>query len=283
MLNIYNHDRDAAGLRYVYPVISRRASGVSIGINLNPNRACSWRCVYCQVEGLTRGVSPAIDLTILKQELYGLLTAINSGDFMQKHVPSDCRVLRDIALSGDGEPTSCRQFHAVTKIITEAILHFNLQKQDVIPRIITNGGYVHRPDIQKGLANLAKSGGEAWFKIDAIKDADIWQTNGVHLSWQRQKKQLISTLNVIPAWIQTCMFANSNHEAPSEKICDYYIEAMLECANDARVSGHDLRGILLYGIARQPQQGEDIHPVNIAWLESFADKLRKAGLCVKTA
>ncbi|MEQ1895487.1 MAG: radical SAM protein, partial [Planctomycetota bacterium] len=30
-----NHDRAAAGLEYVYPVVSRRAGGVSLGINLN--------------------------------------------------------------------------------------------------------------------------------------------------------------------------------------------------------------------------------------------------------
>ena len=56
MLTTDDHRRDSAGLRYVYPVISRRAGGVSIGINLNPNNACNWACVYCQVENLTRGV-----------------------------------------------------------------------------------------------------------------------------------------------------------------------------------------------------------------------------------
>ncbi|MBS0311602.1 MAG: radical SAM protein, partial [Proteobacteria bacterium] len=50
-----NHDRDSAGMTYVYPVVSRRAGGVSVGINLNPNNACNWACVYCQVPNLTRG------------------------------------------------------------------------------------------------------------------------------------------------------------------------------------------------------------------------------------
>ena len=47
-LTVDDHRRDSAGMRYVYPVLSRRARGVSIGINLNPNNACNWRCVYCQ-------------------------------------------------------------------------------------------------------------------------------------------------------------------------------------------------------------------------------------------
>ena len=45
MLAINDHRRDSAGLRYVYPVISRRAGGVSVGINLNPNNACNWACL----------------------------------------------------------------------------------------------------------------------------------------------------------------------------------------------------------------------------------------------
>ena len=62
MLTIEDHRRDSAGMRYVYPVVSRRAGGVSVGINLNVNNACNWACVYCQVDNLTRGGPPPIDL-----------------------------------------------------------------------------------------------------------------------------------------------------------------------------------------------------------------------------
>ena len=52
MLTTTDHDRGSAGLTYVYPVISRRSGGLSIGINLNPNNACNWRCIYCQLHAL---------------------------------------------------------------------------------------------------------------------------------------------------------------------------------------------------------------------------------------
>ena len=42
-LSVSDHDRNSAGLTYVYPVISRRAGGVSVGVNLNVNNACNWR------------------------------------------------------------------------------------------------------------------------------------------------------------------------------------------------------------------------------------------------
>jgi hypothetical protein len=81
-LDATDHDRDSAGMTYVYPVVSRRAQGVSIGINLNPNNACNWRCVYCQVPNLTRGAAPEIDLAQLERELRTMLEdAINCNAF----------------------------------------------------------------------------------------------------------------------------------------------------------------------------------------------------------
>ena len=81
-LSVVDHDRQGAGLLYVYPVVSRRAGGVSIGVNLNINNACNWRCVYCQVPDLTRGAPPPVDLVRLRQELKGFLDDVLHGDFL---------------------------------------------------------------------------------------------------------------------------------------------------------------------------------------------------------
>ena len=105
-----DHDRGAAGLEYVYPVVSRRAEGVSVGINLNPNQACNWRCVYCQVPGLVRGKAPDIDLARLGEELRGFRGGIARGFWLERNVPEGSRRLSDVAFSGDGEPTSSPVF-----------------------------------------------------------------------------------------------------------------------------------------------------------------------------
>ncbi|HRE17307.1 MAG TPA: radical SAM protein, partial [Rhodocyclaceae bacterium] len=102
MLTIQDHRRDSAGMTYVYPVISRRAGGVSVGINLNVNNACNWGCVYCQVEGLSRGGPPPIDLELLRQELTQFLAEALHGDFMSREVPEGARALMDVAFSGNG-------------------------------------------------------------------------------------------------------------------------------------------------------------------------------------
>ena len=110
MLTVTDHNRGFIDMTYVYPVVSRRAGGVSVGINLNPNNACNWHCVYCQVPGLVRGAAPEIDGVKLEAELRGFLDELLHGRFMEDHVPPEMRVIRDIAFSGNGEPTSCKAF-----------------------------------------------------------------------------------------------------------------------------------------------------------------------------
>ena len=80
MLRIDDHNRAEAGFTYVYPVLSRRAGGVSVGVNLNPNSACNWACLYCQVDNLQRGGPPPIDLQQLIAELDSLLATIQAGN-----------------------------------------------------------------------------------------------------------------------------------------------------------------------------------------------------------
>ena len=73
MLSTHDHNRFQKGYQYVYPVVSRRAGGLSLGINLNTNNACNWRCIYCQVPDLVRGTPPAVDIELLERELGSFL------------------------------------------------------------------------------------------------------------------------------------------------------------------------------------------------------------------
>ena len=171
-LDTSNHDRYAGGLRYVYPVVSRRARGVSVGINLSPNDACNWRCVYCQVPGLTRGKGPAIDLERLAGELGDLLDDVVDGDFMERQVPEGSRRLNDLAFSGNGEPTGSPDFPAAVELAAG-----ELERRGLVGAVklvlITNGSLVHKPAVGPALERLASAGGEVWFKLDAGTDAGL--------------------------------------------------------------------------------------------------------------
>src|ERR1035437_3721203 len=126
MLNVRNHSRDSAGMKYVYPVVSRRAGGVSIGINLNVNNACNWACVYCQVPDLKRGGPPPVDLNQLEIELRRFLQEITTGDFLIKQAPPEARRLVDVAFSGNGEPTSAAEFAEAVERVAQVMREFGL-------------------------------------------------------------------------------------------------------------------------------------------------------------
>ena len=49
-LSAASHPRYFGQNSFVYPVLSRRADGISVGINLNPDKACNFDCIYCQVD-----------------------------------------------------------------------------------------------------------------------------------------------------------------------------------------------------------------------------------------
>ena len=144
MLRTDDHRRDSAGLRYVYPVISRRAGGVSVGINLNPNNACNWACVYCQVEGLSRGGPPPLELDRLEAELAGFLGDAINGDFMRRQVPETARRLVDVAFSGNGEPTSAPEFAEAVARVAQVLGRFGL----AVPlRLLSNGRLLDRKSV----------------------------------------------------------------------------------------------------------------------------------------
>jgi len=249
ILSARNHDRDVVGMTYVYPVVSRRAGGVSVGINLNPNNACNWHCAYCQVPGLTRGSAPAIDLAQLKSELSSMLESIVHGSFMVERVPEDCRKLCDVAISGNGEPTSCRSFDEVVALIISVMQKFDLANgdgADVKLRLITNGSYISRPHVQTGFKLMAEANGEVWIKVDSATEAGIERINGVSASPELLFSQVRSAAELCPAWIQTCMFAWDGREPSADEVNAYlaFIQKLVD-------ESLPVKGVLLYGLARE--------------------------------
>lgn len=274
-----NHDRDYAGFTYVYPVVSRRAGGVSVGINLNPNNACNWACVYCQVPDLVRGTAPDIDLALLESELRAMLSDILDGDFMQTRVPEDARRLNDIALSGNGEPTSARVFPRVIALIAQVMADFRLLDRIKLV-LITNGSLADRPYVRDGLKHMAKLNGEVWFKLDSATAAGMRAINQTRIPPEKHYSRLAIAAELCPTWLQTCVFAMDG-VPPSEEEQQAYLTLVRRIKSD----GIPLKGVLLYGLARpsmQPQAPR-LSALPNAWLEAYADRIRDAGLEVKVS
>jgi pyruvate-formate lyase-activating enzyme len=271
-----DHARDAAGLTYVYPVVSRRAGGVSLGVNLNPNNACNWRCVYCQVPGLVRGRAPAIDLARLERELRGLLAEVAGGDWLERHAPPGARRLNDVALSGNGEPTTSPQFEAALALVARVKAELGLAAS-VKTIVITNGSRVHRAEVQAGLRLLAPDG-ELWFKLDSATAEGQRAIHDAAPGLARVRANLRTACTLAPTWVQTCVFARRG-APPSAREQD----ALLAFLSRHLRAAPAPRGVLLYGLARPSHQPEapELERLPRAWLEAFARRLEALGLEVR--
>ncbi len=273
-LRIDDHARDSAGMTYVYPVISRRAGGVSLGINLNPNNACNWRCIYCQVPDLARGAPPPIDLALLEQELGWMLDDILQGDFMARRVPVDARRLMDIAFSGNGEPTSAAEFSRAVDCVGRLLEQRQL-RDTLVVRLITNGSLLGRKAVQAGIAKLARLGGEVWFKLDRATAKGMAQVNSISGSPTVTLRRLRTCAVLCPTWVQTCMFELDGNPPAAAEV-DAYVELLAQAADV-------IAGVHLYGLARPSLQPEAPRLARLAdgWLESLAGRLRARGLEVR--
>jgi hypothetical protein len=270
LLSVDEHARDSVGMTYVYPVVSRRARGVSIGINLNPNNACNWKCVYCQVPGLIRGGPPPIDLAKLELELNSFLSELEAGNFMKNRVPLDAQTLRDVAFSGNGEPTMAEEFpEAVVLVVKTLRTHSLLGKIKL--RLITNGSQVGKAAVRTGLAMMGKNDGEVWFKLDAATATGMAEVNGVRISPAAQLRRLRDCAGLCPTWIQSCFFL-CDGKPPSASAIDSYVAAVGQVADV-------IAGVHLYGIARpsmQPQAAR-LGRLPEAWFTELAGRLTRQG------
>ncbi len=276
MLTTADHSRDSAEMRYVYHVLSRRAGGVSVGINLNPNNACNWACVYCQVPDLTRGGPPPIDLALLETELNEFLRRAARADFWAAQATDGLPRIVDVAFAGNGEPTGAPELDAALNIVAQA-LAVRQMTGSVKIRLISNGSRVDRADVRAALARLGALDGEVWFKVDAASPAAILRINGVHLKPETVRRRLRLCAGLAPTWVQTCMFAQDGTPLPEADIVAYL--DFLESVSDV------VAGVLLYGLARPSCQpgAERLGQLPEAWLDDLAARIRQRGLTARVS
>jgi len=181
-LPIINHHDDTASRRaftlhdrvwqqnlYVYPVVSRRSKGISIGVNLNPDKVCNFDCIYCSVDRKVPGPVKDVDLVRLRQELLAMIAIVQSGEIYQvdpfDRIPAELQRVNDIAFSGDGEPTTCPNFYEACQVAIDIKEAAGLAAVKLV--VITNATMLQRPRVAEALALLDAHNGEIWAKLDA--------------------------------------------------------------------------------------------------------------------
>lgn len=276
-LTTTNHCSDIVGLKYVYPVISRRMGGLSVGVNFNTNNACNWRCIYCQVPDLKIGAAPEMDFKLLEDELRFFLEDVLTGDFYERfQVDEDKRVIKDIAIAGNGEPTSLKEFpravELIGKVVTEAGV---FPKSNYV--LITNGSLVHQTRVQAGLQVLKSYGGEVWFKMDSATEEGRTLFNNAAQSFKASVENLMISAKLCTTKLQTCLF-----DYDQQGFSDKEKKAYLDLLKHIKESGCNLQQVMLYTIARPSLQPEALRlaPLPFEILSAFADEIRLLGFDV---
>ncbi|HXE41608.1 MAG TPA: hypothetical protein VN516_01195 [Candidatus Baltobacteraceae bacterium] len=160
--------RDFLGNRFVYVVVSARARGLSIGVNMNPDKHCNFDCAYCEVNHNTVSADQSVNVDVMADELQRTLAFVFSGALhsveQYRHVPRELLQLRHVALSGDGEPTLSPNFLDTL----QAVIHVRALNPYSFFKIvlITNASGLDLPPVQAGLKLFTKHD-EVWAKLDA--------------------------------------------------------------------------------------------------------------------
>lgn len=265
-----DHSRTFAANRYVYPVLSRRAGGLSIGVNLSPNRQCNFRCIYCQVDRRKGAAECPVDLERLSAELDQMLgLALSGAIFDQKpfsNTPEPLRRINDIALSGDGEPTACRQFTEAVEICAHARQRHGADALKLV--LITNASLLHEDRVARGLSILDANNGEIWAKLDAGTDGYFRRLSRSRVSFERIMANLRQAAQVRPIVIQS-LFMRIDGQAPSQAEREAYCRRLQEIAS----GGGRIKLVQVYTVARRPAE-LSVTPLSNAEIDEMADMIR---------
>lgn len=249
------HERQFCGSRLVYPVLSRRSGGISIGVNANPGQHCNFNCLYCQIHREPPGILPTqkpvlvLDLDQLRSELYSFLCQAISGELYEherfRDVPANLRRLNDIALSGDGEPTATPQFFDICRVCVEAKEALALQDVKII--VITNASLLHQAAVEVGLTLLDGHRGEVWAKLDAGTEDYYRQVNRSQVPFERILCNVRSAAQQRPIVIQTLLMQIDGQAMDQAELAAY-----LQRLNEIVEQGGQIKEIQLHTVARKP-------------------------------
>lgn len=265
------HERSFDHYRYVYPVLSRRSGGMSIGVNLNPDKVCNFDCIYCQVDRTTQSETKFVGMDQLLDELRELLPIVSSGEIYQtkkfKDVPPQLRRLNDIAFSGDGEPTTYKNFDEIIAACAEIKRAAGLDEVKMV--LITNASMFHREHVQRGLQIFDDNQGEIWAKLDAGTSDYYHLIERTPIPFQQILDNIVAAAQVRPLVIQS-LFMHVNGESPTEAEIDAFCDRLSEIL----AAGGELSLVQIYTIARRPAESY-VTPLADAQVDAIVAKVRE--------
>jgi wyosine [tRNA(Phe)-imidazoG37] synthetase (radical SAM superfamily) len=266
--------RDFLAHRLVYVVVSSRAGGLCIGVNMNPDKRCNFDCAYCEVDRRTPGAAGDIDPQELARELTATLDYVHSGRIQERsrfaNLPGDLRPLRHVALSGDGEPTLCPNYadalHSVVHV--RALGTFPFFKLV----LITNASGLDRPEVENGFQYFTRSD-EVWAKLDAGTQTYMDRVNRTQVPLTKILENILRLSRQHPVVIQS-LFPAIDGQGPSLEEIDAYAHRLREL----KQAGAQISQVQIYSATR-PSPCSDCSHLPLRSLSAIAQRVREvAGL-----
>ncbi len=264
-----HHPRTFHDNRFVYPVLSRRSQGLSIGINLNPDKVCNFDCIYCQVDRTSQAETRFVDLDTLVEELDGLLAQVADGSLWEDtrfaDVPDELRRLNDIAFSGDGEPTTYRNFDEIVDRVVDAKCEGGAEASKLV--LITNASMFHREPVMAGLEKMHRANGVIWAKLEAGTDEYYQLIERTVVPFERVLENITAAACRWPVVIQSLFMRVSGDPPPGGEI-----EAFCDRLNDVLDAGGELSLVQVYTVARPPAESF-VSALTDDELQAIADRI----------
>lgn len=262
--------RDFLDNRFVYTVISPRARGLSVGVNMNPDKYCNFDCAYCEVNREDPSGEPRLDVGVMRAELERTLAVVVSGALRDhsryRNVPPELLELRHVALSGDGEPTLCLNF---TEAV-EALVHLRARRRFPFFKLvlITNGSGLDRTEVMEGLRVLSARD-EVWAKLDAGTQDYMNRVNRGNVSLEKVQSNILALARQRPVIIQS-LFPSLHGAAPPAPEIEAYVQRLRQL----KEAGAHIPLVQIYSATRPTPHSECGH-LPLRTLSAIARRVRE--------
>ena len=267
----FGSPRDFLDNRYVYVVVSARARGLSVGVNLSPDKNCNFHCVYCEVHRNGEPRPGPLDVEALAAELKKTLAFVRTGRLRERPwyraLPDELLQLRHVALSGDGEPTLSPLFAEGL----QAVVHVRALSGFPFFKLVllTNATGLDLPQVQHGLKHLTRSD-EVWAKLDGGTQAYVNRVNRPSVPLEKILSNILILGRQRPVVIQSLFPAINGEEPPLEEI-EQYARRLLEL----KKAGAQISLVQIYSATRPSPNSESGH-LSLKALSRIAQTVRQA-------
>jgi len=260
---VTNHREREKGV-IIYPVYSRRSAGLSIGINLFPDKkTCQFDCPYCEVFPFSGNAE--FSLEQMEEDLRFAIISAKEQNI----------TIKDICFSGNGEPTLSPFFGSAFKL-AEKIRASEAPSSKLV--VITNGAGLLQQQTFSLLNETSaidtpsyNSCIDIWLKIDAGTQEWYKKINKCELQYEKLIEKIKEFTSCASVTIQTMLCA-INGEAPSETETRAWETLVCELAEKK----HDnIRKVQMYGKARSAPQDPLASSLPEQYLEKRAASLRR--------